>query len=252
MEFDKNRLMNNINILIKNKNLKIGELENELGVSTGYLSRMSKSEKESAPSVDFICKLAAKLEVSIDSLVNGDFQHSNDNLYYMTRFLSSLTEDTDAHKFEWEKFTKYENLQEKYGFSDLPMMTKTLHVNMKEESSYWKFLSTFDNRVEFKMSNINYCAMVSGLGVVLLLKLDAENSEANKTAYELYAIEESSEEQVIPICSTLQNDGAISPAILDLFNCIERHERDVKVSEEARSIIDRYLCRREPEELPFS
>ena len=39
MEFEKEKLMKNINFLIKRKNMKIGELEAELGVSTGYLSR---------------------------------------------------------------------------------------------------------------------------------------------------------------------------------------------------------------------
>lgn len=46
MEFDRARLMNNINTLIKDKNIKIGELENSIGISTGYLSKMSKADNE--------------------------------------------------------------------------------------------------------------------------------------------------------------------------------------------------------------
>ena len=40
MEFDRARLMNNINTLIKDKKIKIGELENSIGISTGYLSKI--------------------------------------------------------------------------------------------------------------------------------------------------------------------------------------------------------------------
>ena len=52
MEFDRARLMNNINTLIKDKNIKIGELENSIGISTGYLSKMSKADNESMPGID--------------------------------------------------------------------------------------------------------------------------------------------------------------------------------------------------------
>ena len=54
MEFDRARLMNNINTLIKDKNIKIGELENSIGISTGYLSKMSKADNESMPGIDLI------------------------------------------------------------------------------------------------------------------------------------------------------------------------------------------------------
>ena len=52
MEFDRARLMNNINTLIKDKNIKIGELENSIGISTGYLSKMSKADNESMPDME--------------------------------------------------------------------------------------------------------------------------------------------------------------------------------------------------------
>lgn len=41
MEFDKNRLMNNINTLIKERGMKIGSLETEIDISTGYLSSIT-------------------------------------------------------------------------------------------------------------------------------------------------------------------------------------------------------------------
>ena len=49
MEFDRSRLMNNITTLIKEKNIKIGELENSVGIITGYISKMAKPENESMP-----------------------------------------------------------------------------------------------------------------------------------------------------------------------------------------------------------
>ena len=59
------------------------------------------------------------------------------------------------------------------------------------------------------------------------------------------------DEQVIPICSTLQKEGALEPTIKDLYNCIDRHERDIKISEEARKLITQYMNLRDPNKLPF-
>ena len=44
MEFDKTIFMNNITYLLKRRNIKIGDLENKIGVSKGYISRINKKE----------------------------------------------------------------------------------------------------------------------------------------------------------------------------------------------------------------
>ena len=106
MEFDRARLMNNINTLIKDKNIKIGELENSIGISTGYLSKMSKADNESMPGIDQKKKLAQRLGTSVDMLVCGDFGRSNDNLFQLIRVLDKMKKDTDLHNIEWERIPK--------------------------------------------------------------------------------------------------------------------------------------------------
>lgn len=44
MEFERARLMNNINTLIKDKNIKIGELENSIGISTDIFPRCRRQK----------------------------------------------------------------------------------------------------------------------------------------------------------------------------------------------------------------
>mgnify|MGYP000060794307 FL=1 len=202
------------------------------------------------PGIDLIWKLAQKLEVSVDSLVTGDFQRSNDNLFFIMRFLHALETDTNLHAVEWEQFASYQDLQNKYAFSDLPMIDYEIDIDKQSESRMFK--SLYDDKMKLRMSTENYCGMGQGLGVILLFKLKTSRNEGSETVYEMYAIEDSSEEQVIPICSTLENDGSVKPFLLDLYNCIDRHERDMKVSEEARNLINRYMNFREQEELPFN
>lgn len=253
MEFDRTKLMTNIAALIKEKGLRIGELENKVGISAGYISKMTKAENESMPGIDLIFKLAQELEVSVEALVCGDFNKSNDNLLFLMKFLHSLIEDINIHRDEWRQFTDYNALRTEYDLPALPMMAGTLEVNMKEKESSFRYVSEFRLDANLTVTNDNFYAFVSGIGLLLLFKLENHLPEGPKTEFELYAINiGSSDEQVIPMCSSLDSDGEIAPYLMDLYNCLLRHSKDIQISEETRSLINGYLRSRDPSELPFN
>ena len=70
--FDKNRCLNNIYFLVKEKNLRIGDLEAGAGVSIGYISRLNKDDSKATPSIEFLVSIADKLDVTIDALIQYD------------------------------------------------------------------------------------------------------------------------------------------------------------------------------------
>lgn len=61
-EFNKELMIKNINYLIDNRNLKVGEIENNVRVSLGYISKVTK-DKNTKPRVDFIVKIAKELKI---------------------------------------------------------------------------------------------------------------------------------------------------------------------------------------------
>ena len=67
IEFSRQKLAENIMALMQQKKLKIGEVEQQIGISTGYLSKMLKKETDAAPSTDIIWKLSKVLGVSTDA-----------------------------------------------------------------------------------------------------------------------------------------------------------------------------------------
>lgn len=254
MEFNRSRLMNNITTLIKEKNIKVGELESSIGISTGYLSKMTKPENESMPGIDLIYKLAQRLDVSVEALVNGDFNESNDNLLFLVKFLHFLQQDTDLHEIEWDFFREYEDLQEKYAFDDLPMLADRMEVVLNEGDSAYKFKSQFSIDADLTMTKENFCGF-SSVGVILVFKLINRFPEGTEqTEYEVYAIEDrgGGEEPLVPICSSLDKNGKVKPYLADLYNCLLKHSKDLKLSEEARNLINKYINKREAEELPFN
>lgn len=80
LEFSRQKLAENITALMQQKKLRIGEVEQQIGISTGYLSKMLKKETDAAPSTYIIWKFSKVLGVSTDMLIEGDFSQATDNL----------------------------------------------------------------------------------------------------------------------------------------------------------------------------
>ena len=53
-DFNRQTVIKNLMTLVQNSGMKVGDVEKKLGVSAGYLSRLSKKENESALSAEFI------------------------------------------------------------------------------------------------------------------------------------------------------------------------------------------------------
>ena len=100
VEFNKTRLLNNISFMLKEFGKKIGELENEAGVSPGYLSRTAK-DASAKPGIDFIIKAAEALNVSVDTLLNTELTELSPTELYLISFFDKLKRDTITGKLEW-------------------------------------------------------------------------------------------------------------------------------------------------------
>jgi len=101
-EFNKQTLFENISFLVKEKGLKIGELETAAGVSAGYISRASK-EGGSTPGIEFIANIANELKVSIDTLISVNLAELTPTERYIISFLEKLEKDTSADKLDWHR-----------------------------------------------------------------------------------------------------------------------------------------------------
>ena len=105
MEFDKRRCMSAIYAIAKEKGVKIGDLEKEANVSTGYLSKLNKEENTSSPSIELLVAVARVLGVTIDMLVYSEYEGLSSNEKYMLKFLDRLIKKTLSGELQWEKET---------------------------------------------------------------------------------------------------------------------------------------------------
>lgn len=101
-EFDKKLMFDNIAYLLRETGKKIGEVENESGVSAGYISRTSK-DQNAKPGIEFIVRIADALHVGIDTLLGIDLSTLTPTERYLLTFLEKLRGDTVADKLDWNR-----------------------------------------------------------------------------------------------------------------------------------------------------
>lgn len=99
--FNKYICFSNIRELLKNSNVKIGQIEKEAGCQPGYMSRLEKKGNNSEPSVEFIVTAAKLLGTSIDTLILVDLAELTPTEKYLVTFFEKLKRDTLEDKLDW-------------------------------------------------------------------------------------------------------------------------------------------------------
>lgn len=102
--YSNERLYRNIRAVIKHKKKPIGDLELEVGISQGYLSRSEKSN--TTPNISTVTNIAEQLGCSIDFLVLSDAGKSSDNMLFIEDFIAKLIEDTKSGDIVWSSDEK--------------------------------------------------------------------------------------------------------------------------------------------------
>lgn len=101
------RLVDNIYLLAKEKNLKIGEdLEKPTGASIGYLSRFRGENPPNAPKLEYIAPMADLLGVTIDSLLHTDYAALPKGEKYLLTVLDQLIARTESDDQIWDRQTR--------------------------------------------------------------------------------------------------------------------------------------------------
>ena len=101
-DFDKAILLTNIAFLVKKYDMRIGELEQALKISSGYISRTAKPGSDKKLSIDVVWKIARLFDISLSDLLGNDLSIPKSNTDMVAKFLIRLCEQTKENIIEWE------------------------------------------------------------------------------------------------------------------------------------------------------
>lgn len=247
-KFDNTKCINNIYYLIKDRNMKIGDVENKVGVSAGYFSRLSKEDNQAIPSLETICNIADLLNVSIDALLYLDLNEMGAQDKLVSDFILRLIDQTTSGKLLWtrgDKNTVYVDIQ---NWDDHPLYEE---VEYKDDD----FIDYNDPLYKFKYNTV-FRNAGDILGEFYEVYLEEEKAKLFivKTAITNYSIIEDGitdisyelfiyvDKELNGICNTDSKLGKFYEKILpQLYNTAAVSSRKSKINGKVKNIITSFM-----------
>lgn len=135
---DKDRFKQNVNYLLQKSDKKIGEIENLVGVSQGYFSKLFKADNKQMPALETVARLADCFEITIDSLLYSEYPFISRADAEMDDLISTLIKKTRSEDVIWEEedFEELKRVSQNTGhpqYHPIFDLTKTMNDAWKAE-----------------------------------------------------------------------------------------------------------------------
>lgn len=246
--FDKYLLFSNIRELLKNSDVKIGEIEKQAGCYPGYMSRLDKKDNTTEPSVEFVMTAAKLLNTSMDLMTSCNLTDLNPTDRYLAEFFTKLNTDTLADKLDWgihqaDELNELRNVEN--GNTTHPLFEYEYYTEENKDGQKEEVY-----RVLFKSKNFGMQTFVTANCYELRMKNFSTLYLMNvgKKAYRSFTIEEYAKEiwmyndEVGREFLASNKDSSGLDSIVDLlFQTVMDRLRRPKIKKEFRSIIDAYF-----------
>ena len=247
MKYSKNRLIDNVYSLARARQIKIGEMETQAGVSPGYFSRLRQGEKNAAPGADFLLALAEALGVSVDTLLSFDLNEATEAETALHRYMEKLTRETDGRKISWR--------EDPYGYLENPLMNpdgttphplfETLPDDAGQESPLY-YASIFRPGLKTLVPVATYGCVFPGGRTLYVVEVwndgDDPASPGDWTEIELLMTGPGKYDRV-PFCHTdHDHPSRLDEEMKRLLNAAKDSATHPYLTEEARELINVYLA----------
>ena len=253
--FDKKRCIDNIYSLVKAKGLKIGDIEENAGVSKGYLSRINKEDNTSSPTIEVLASIAEQLGVGIDYLVNFPQELLTPNEQFVFKFIDRLNEQTITGKLDWEVESASILSAETDTEVDNPLVSVTTRYSQEFERDY----QTHEYSSQLYSGNVT----VSGNCYHTILPDRKTTVYINAVTYQIpnndeYNTFNTTDRQieiyivhrgVRPVCSTFYLRAELKTAVESLYDAVSSSPSHIGLSQDTKEIMQSFLT--DTEDLPF-
>lgn len=235
-------IVDNIEHLISNTDMKKGDFETKAGVKKGYLSSISDEMSTTVPPTMFLVKASELLGVSIDDLVNRNLEELSKDDYLTCTFIRKLINQTDKQEIYWEQQTLSE-IEEKLADNVLPNSLYESNYDEIIDIVFISYISAFYSYTEvvgsIYMVSLAYDAVV----YIVPVKYKEEAHESEIINYELYMgtfYDPMSDEEIEPVvCSRKSN--VVNDYLAELYKSISASVKKSFLSDSTRRIMRGYL-----------
>lgn len=241
--YEKKLLMNNIIYLLREHQMSDSELEEKIGVSNGYLSRLAVNDSE--PGIDVVCSIARCFNVALEELACLDMAKRSEKESKVISLLEKLIKDTEADKMYWDKFTFREfALDENNEYRNKCSSRKAL-ISYEEffdddSETYIKYpyynSPVSSHSYSENISDFIYVGNLAHTNVYVTI-IKVTDTAKNNFFYDLYATHDNVTEIVI---STLKASRDIKELFNNVIENIHANTDGVYLNSDTAKIIDQF------------
>lgn len=214
------------------------DLEEDSGVSVGYLSRWKNDSKDnSSPTVETLSIMANKLNVSLDILCYVDIESLTPTELKLLEYLNSFIDKTKSGEFVWERITKH---QAEWTFPSglIDGNPYTFMVDVSQDMFTFKLIykSQFGDNTASLEGNIY--KFEKGNKIVYITKIGRTTENLNKgnIQYELYLETNIGLNRVCNVDETTKSE--INSILINLYEEASLSARTVKLNEKLQNELD--------------
>ena len=279
-DFDRQKFLNNISNILTQRGIKVGEFETSIGVYPGYLSRL-KAEENKMPPFDIVWKMGQYLNMNVELLADGNFEHPTENLNYLQKFARKLFDRTVSGEFEWTPVTTgdinmallSDDEKPKYPFIERTPVDRGKDLRSLDLENYGcmsnsGWAAKYNMISSFGLPHTSVCVdgtafrtTIYGQGTLYLICFVGEVCDPPFEYggipepcwyYELMIDSPTTDgsRKVIPVCNTLKNCEPLRVDLKKLYDELKNHEFDLRITTDARTAIDAFMAS-DPEDIPF-
>ena len=234
--FDKRICFSNIRELLKkNPDIKIGQIEKEAGLGVGYMSRLEKEDNTTSPTIEFVVTAAKMLDVTVDALINCDLKEISPTELFMKDFINNLISATNKDKLYWKR-TRLDNIKD---FITSDYLTDYLIFEKKFEGdqfgkdgyehefySVWFESNTFGNNTIFT-SDYYFTDLDPEMRVYLVSIADSTaDIDSIESVIELWGYNSSNGKEYL---GSNAKNNVLKPLIEELYQILKDRDNSPKI-----------------------
>lgn len=247
-----NRVAENIMILADEQGITKTDLEKAVGISAGYLSKLSNPDNTTVPSAEVLLAIARELRVTVDLLLSSELSKMSKSEQFLAKLLDKVIKDTEEERLEWKTETK-EDLGKTSVRPDLtvthPLFTAEPTGEM-DGGGYPDYKAAyrayFGDQLIAEINGDCYHTTLpfSDAELYVMNILNAIPSPAGgfaQTHKEGYEVVLYKDHVIEPLCNYIEGKGAFGDMVITLVKVIEDSIGKKAISKNAMSILESYM-----------
>ncbi len=269
--FNRERCLKNVDMLLSQKNMKLGELEINSGNRPGYLSRMKSGKSNSDPSIEFLMTASDELDVPLDLLVDSNLMDLTPTEQFMLEFMRRLISDTNNDKLEWtcETISELEQIEIIHDMNGYAEVSHPLYRIEEKSTDTDCYEVPVYNSLFFKNYGVKPCGngyyttLVPNDQRIYIMKctmVEEKEPSQEKQFFEIYMVEydKYGNAATKKVCNTLEASSPLVATIDSMIKAIKVSISHIHIDDSVRNAIDAYMSGKRfadeesDEELPFN